>query len=293
MRFVIIPALQSIPGALFFATLRVDKADSLYRPIRPLYNWVNQNPFLASVIVALYVIGLNAIISGVHRLAKGSERVEIKDLLRLFEVLETIVGSKSKRFGEYVSTSYKKPRSEFSAEATFRNITQPDQQIALLNIGIQTFFDAIDRHDTNIATAIVSVSENGAPESWFHFHPDSKPPLATPEELAKPDSTVMHAIKRRRMVIIEDIAAEAKKPDRSRRYRKVENEDEEGSLICYPIIDGSSNKVPYVVSIKADRKKYFRKHHSEFYSWVLETFEVRIRLEHSLLLLRSLADECN
>lgn len=282
---LLVPLAQAVPAALLITTQRLHDGLSSSSPI---YDLIKEHPYRASIIAVVYLVLLNALIASIKRLARGRRHVGITDILRLFTVLEEVVGSKSSRFQDAAQKYLKKGSEKPAPGDIFREITQPDQQIALLNRGLYAFFEAINRkQSTEISTALVMIGDDGLPTKWFHYWPISSPPLASIADLKQEDSTVRVAVRTKRIVIVEDIKAESKKPKSKRQYRPTGAEDEEGSLICYPIIDGASGKIPYVVAVLADRKKHFVKRKKRLYRWILSHFEVRIRLEHSLSLLRS------
>jgi hypothetical protein len=84
------------------------------------------------------------------------------------------------------------------------------------------------------------------------------------------------AKRERKIQIIEDIKTDT-------RFQKTRQEysNEDGSCICYPIIDTVNNAVPYVLSIKASKKGYFEQVQSELYDWVLSRFGVRLLFEYN------------
>ena len=120
----------------------------------------------------------------------------------------------------------------------------------------------------------------------MHFAPDNCPPETDVAILKNPNSAISHALRKRRLFIIQDIRAEAKKRS-GRRYvpSHVDSADEGGSLICYPVYHVASKTVPYILTISADND-YFHLSNKEFYDWVLGQFALRLNLEHTLLLLR-------
>jgi hypothetical protein len=87
------------------------------------------------------------------------------------------------------------------------------------------------------------------------------------------------------LIIIEDLIAEAKKDSDQQHYVPRDNDlDEHGSLICYPIIHTyTGGDVPYVITVVADRRRYFKKGRKRLYNWILKHFAVRMQLEHSLI----------
>lgn len=63
-----------------------------------------------------------------------------------------------------------------------------------------------------------------------------------------------------------------------------EPEKDQGSVIYYPVRHGKRGAVPYVISVFATEPGLFRRSRVDTYEHILEFFENRIRLEHSLLL---------
>lgn len=284
-----------VPAALLLAAQRDRDGQYVAAVAEPLHDWATASPYGTAIVLVLWAVGLSAVGPGIARLADRGTTVGDKSVLKLFKVLEEIVGPKAERFMEFHR------RVRISAPApdpsdVFREITQPEQQIALAIRGVHTFFDAFDTKDVDFACAIVLTGSDHQQWVWYAHWPPSEPPLAPASTGSHTDHPVRRAFETRKIVIVEDWASE----QRRLRSRPVANapvtgadEPEDASMLCYPVVYGSGQDVPFVIVVTARRRKYFRKEQKELYKWILSHFEVRIRLEHALLAIRriSLGDD--
>jgi len=223
---------------------------------------------------------------------KISENNNISDdaLHGLLTVLKQVIGAKAERFQKHVRTL--KKRGGGNAGNTFHEITQPTQQIKLLAQAIQAFFETIDKENVNIKLGVASVRNDAIEDEWFYFAPPTYTPRTQPSELRDPTSTLSTCARKKTIVIIEDIKKEIKKTSKSRIFFATINDTEidEGSIICYPILD-EGGKVIYIISVSANKKDYFQHKKKAIYLNFFEHFALRIRLEHNLLLIKNFSAE--
>lgn len=55
----------------------------------------------------------------------------------------------------------------------------------------------------------------------------------------------------------------------------------------YPVIHHYSDLIPYVITVVADKKNYFKIEKKKLYKWIFKHFAMRMGLEHSLLMLKN------
>lgn len=296
VKHLLIPILHIVPVWFLLALMRAKGGASTNgTPTNgaPTYfldavDYIQSNTIFVSLCVALYLVVLHFLTTAPSKLSRPQGGVDIKGAMTLFQSLEHIVSGKAERFVQCANRACE-PDSKISPDAVFMEITQPDQQIALLIQGIYTFFQALDTDDDVEFTVSVVAIENGEIQDWFYFWPHSAPPQTPIEELRQPDSTASHCLNSGRMVVIEDVDKEAQK-GHSRRFRPNPGEepskwDGGGSLVCYPVRHNKT--IPYVITIYADKKRYFLNKKKDLYKWVFRHFQVRMSLEHSLLILRN------
>jgi len=217
----------------------------------------------------------------IDTLAK-KKKLDIDSLVFLHRLLETIVESKAHRFGDYAKQLRGKTRP---ANQIFNQITQPEQQIALQVQGIHSFFSYL-YPDVGIRVGLASI-ENDIPTEWFYWVPENKPPHTPIESLQSEHSTLVTCLRRRDMMIVEDTQAEARKENGGCFIHTREGvKDAECSLICYPVIDGYTSTISYVVNLATDRKDVLLEKNRDLYQWMFGHFALRMCLEHSLLTIK-------
>lgn len=285
VKFLIIPLLATAPPGILLLLLDLGVKPTGLGETQSLIDYLFEHPLRTVVSVSLYLIAWNALVAFAQNYGRGKEEIDVGGLLTLFEVLERVVGAKAERFGQHVKTadSLEQP---VDGRRTFEAITQPEQQIALIASGLHGFFDAIDRQGVNFRVTVAEII-GGRPVGWFYYYPPSEPPRTPIAGLAERDSAISHCLKKKGVVVVESLADEAAKPAAERQYHPRDAEkDEDGSLVCYPILHPFSGTTPYVITIVADKKRYFLGRKRELYKWIFKHFAVRIGLEHSLLILK-------
>lgn len=206
-----------------------------------------------------------------------------EELLVFINSLDTPVGRKLKRFGKAAnrvrhSTTKEKPT------AIFREITQPEEQIALLVEGLHVFFlHGIEKKEQLKVT--LAETSGGKFQRFAAFLPHSETPRTDASILQSNQSGISRAIENRDLVIIPDIAKELKKPA-PRCVAGAVGSDNAGSMICYPIVDNDLGGVPFVITVKYSEPNYFTPDGSRRYRYILQAFATRIALENRLLTIK-------
>jgi len=222
-----------------------------------------------------------------QRISQASDGMKDTELSALFETIDRVVEAKATRFLECAKRIAS--GEKLAPGNVFTEITKPDQQILLLAVGLHSFFGAIDVSDVRFKVTVADMDDDGKPVGWFCYQPLSDPPRTQIEVLREGNSAICRAAATRRLVIVEDFEKESKK-GKSGAYVLANRETvEEGSLLCYPVYDPAMSKtkaVPYVITVVADRKRYFTRDKKALYEWMLKKFVVRLRLEHYLLVLK-------
>lgn len=203
----------------------------------------------------------------------------VESLLTLFAALDGVVGAKLNRF-----VSYQRKWEELTKETAFCEITHPEKQIEELIRGVCEFFNAAQQvKQRRLIRVVLAVIEKDEVVALPIFFPQDEPVRATVAELNKPRSAIQIAAKTKKILVIEDIAKEVKKPEAKRRYVTVENEeDHSGSIICYPVVFNHSREVPFVISIHCEQEGFFKPEQAEVYALCLQRFAIRLCLEYSL-----------
>lgn len=286
MKYIVSPlALALLPSfvLLYFA-----------RP--PVQMWVNANlPDLGGFIQAQAIgFSIGAVIWPIllpklrlliQDMSKNPVEHTAEGLIALLEQLSNIVGTKGRRFAEAVNELPKTP------EAAFSRITQPEAQLLEIVRAIYEYFKLFceDRR-TGIRVNIAVIGQDGKIQSIKFHHPPQNVVRSDVSSLNNPNSTISYAVKTKKIVVIESIKKESQRNYSRFVVTDQSRADEDGSLICYPIVHPATNKVQFVLSISCTKSMHFDAAKSPLYRDILGHFALRINLEYSLLVLKEITN---
>ena len=210
----------------------------------------------------------------------------------LIAAIDNVVGSKARRFAERAGNI-----NGLTRESVFDEITQPTKQIAEIARAICDLFNlaTTDKKRRNlIRVVLATINENNEITGLPIYYPEDEPVRSTVDALNDPSSAIRIAAKTRRIVIITDIAKELKKAKGKRKFADTGNEqDNVGSLICYPVLHNGTKRVPFVISIHCEDAGYFKEDFIDLYELTLQRFALRLSLEYSLLTIKEKLSEPN
>jgi hypothetical protein len=252
----------------------------------------NNSALVILVGAYLYVVVVKALFAAVRSYSKPARELQVHDLLAVFKALSIVVGDKAKRMSSAAQKALTKEKSHIKASEIFKEITRPDQQIPLLVKGLITIFEYIDDSNAKFRSGLMRVVDD-KPVEWYAFEPIHSPPRTSIEDLRAPTSTINRCIKRKQMVVVEDIQKELRKKSKDQRdYVKGSTQPRDnGSQLCYPIIHAATRKVEYVLCVAGNKAECLKQKHAELYEWIIDHFDMRISMEHSLLILKEKTDE--
>lgn len=211
-----------------------------------------------------------------------SNGLSVDGLLALINSLDIVVGNKSKRFNDHLRNV-----KSLTKETVFETITNPNAQIEEIIREICSFFNATksDNKSTLIRVTLAVFEDDKIVKIPIYF-PMDEPVKSSIVKLNEPHSAFLIAYKSKKMVLISDVKKELQKPINKRKFAETESEeDNSGSMICYPIKVHDSS-VPFVASIHCDEAGYFKEEFRDLYEHSLKRFELRLSLEYSLLVMK-------
>lgn len=279
---ILLPILFIFPSTLAVTYYSIENfraaVDNFLPESAPVFLANNIIPItIGALILSYFVSNIHLILSKfVDNHAPSSEV-----LIALNEGFNALVDAKTKRF----DSEYKKYEAagSISSEEIFAQITKPDQQIILLTELIHLFF-VTTNPKIKFKVRVVDIEKNKV-KDWFYYAPKNCQPRTPISILKKPDSSISACLKKKSMLIIEDIVKESSKP-KGRRYVMSHGDDEEtGSLLCFPVFHEPTRCYPYVITVSTNIA-FFRNTRKDFYNWLFNQFARRIQLEHTLLLLK-------
>lgn len=210
--------------------------------------------------------------------------------ITVLKAIDNVVGEKQQRFANCVK-SFEANSSPPAAADVFSTITQPSNQMAELVKAIYTTFDVLlrgtlesNRHTLKVNLALID--SVGKIRSIPYHYPSNRPVRSTIDALNKPSSTIRSSVSRKKMIVLESVLAETAKS--SPRFTVTDNAyaQEDGALLCYPVVLEGIDSVVLVISVFVDVPNAFRPKHVEAYRQVIEPFALRLKLEYALLILK-------
>lgn len=235
--------------------------------------------------LALIIIGAlwPAAVAAVYGLLEQKPPVSQRSLMQLLTVIDRAVGTKGERFGQAVMLC--ESRSHVEPGTIFEVITQPRIQIDKLVDGVWTFFDST-KTDPEVRFR-VALAEMGSQyiQAFACFFPIDERPRSSLDSLQSEQCAFTVCMKKQALLVIEDIQKEGTRGNAARfQVTDVTRRHEEGSMICFPIIHRVLDCTPFVLSVVANKRRYFRDRASnrKVYEYVMGIFAKRISLEYSL-----------
>lgn len=279
------PIVLAVPPAVvtaFYSNLKFKHAVTQYLPW--LGEFLSNHVLVAIIAAAAYP----ALILGFARsvgVRVNSRGLNVDGLLHLMATLNRIVGCKATRFEKHIN-DIQNGRG-LAKDNIFCVLTQPTTQIAELVRGICELFNALNTKEPKLIRVILVEVKNGNISQIPIHYPEDEPVRSTIQALNHPNSSILTAYRKREMVIVEDIKAEADKVDgEGKSFIATSGTQRDGSIICFPIFYRTNDVVPFVISIHCDQRGYFKKEYADVYEATLQHFALRLCLEYSLLLIK-------
>jgi hypothetical protein len=203
--------------------------------------------------------------------------------------LGSVVGSKSTRFLEALKQELQNPVHD--ASLVFETISQPEQQMRELMLNLYLVFESLLKQDgqprAQLKVNLAVIQDNKIVDIKYHY-PYDHPVRSTIDSLNNPRSAIQTAIREKRLVVIESIRDAGEKHDGNFFVTDKSRQEEDGSLLCYPVDLRPLADVAFVVSVCYHQRASFRKRFTQSYKEILEPFALRLKLEYSLLGLKEL-----
>lgn len=244
----------------------------------------------ASCVWAFFIIAFYKFLKSIYQ-ENPNGWTEMPTLL--LRSIDNIVGTKEQRFSRFL-IDLQNSDSPINIGQTFNSITQPASQLNELVQGLHSSMLALLQLENPGEKFTLKVNFAQMQDGYINdipFHYPNNHSVKTPIHiLNKPNSSIRHAANTKSILIIESIKRELDK-DSPRFSPNPTRKDEDGSLICYPIFYEKFNSVIFVISIYSDQHHYFKTRFKASYIELLRSFELRMKLEFSLLGIRELSNE--
>jgi len=232
------------------------------------------------------IVGVGAypaiLITVARAITKVTQRngYEIDSLIALLRALDNVVGKKQQELAKELRRAGK-----LKPEEAFDVLSQPYTQIMEIVRSVSDFFNATvpdEKKGSLIRVSLASFAEGKIADIPIYF-PNDEPVKSSIEDLNASSSGFMTAFQSRKIVVIQSISKELIRK-KSQRFKDTGvNQDNEGSLICYPIAINGSKEIPYVLSIHSDEDGFFEEELAHVYELYLQRFAMRLSLEYILI----------
>lgn len=288
---LLIPLIAATPPVIIAMT---DEKKNYWPTIfwQPIREFLKDHPPLVTFAL-LWPVGFLLLAYGGGWIRKkfiDLDELTTKEYGLILRTLDEVAGNKMVRFGNLAADTRSKTAT-VDAGAIFQTITQPTAQIIALLNGIYLVF-LLDAETANPqAPGTISVTlahmNKGQFEKFDGWVPQNRPPNSSQQHLRRRESAIHQAAKKRKPMIVKDIARELRKAPADQRFCPgAPGSSEEGSIIAYPVIHQATNDVPYVITVRSENPNHFTPRLKARYDVLLRPFSIRISIEHSLELLK-------
>jgi hypothetical protein len=285
-RFFLKPLLFVIPTSVMIAILAdSDLLSSLEKILGAGPISIIKSSQLLIVISAFTLMHLGSAAENfISQCGNPSSELNREDFHSILATINEVVSAKMARFLKATKTALSE---NWSKDRIFSEITQPDQQIALLVKAVHGLFEYLSKNKVNFRVGLIKI-DKGKPSEFFCFQPEEHPPKTKISTLGAPTSSVMRAIQNGNMVLVSDIQKELKKKNKDERNFVKGNKKpaDDGSILTYPIYCPNTKEPIYVLSILGKEKNSIDENNKELYEWLLDHFLPRIIIEHHLLIMK-------
>lgn len=208
----------------------------------------------------------------------------------LLRLLGSVVGSKEQRFQKALIDAGDGGFAD--SGAVFSAITLPELQMREIMQNVYLAFDALVRQPahphTKLKVNLAVINKAGEVLKIMYHYPNDCPVRSPMSELNKPKSAIKTAVRTKRIQIVESMRDAAENPNGNFIVTDQARDDEDGSLICYPVQFKPISDVAFVISVCYLERGIFKNRFANSYTEVLEPFALRLRLEYSLLGLKEM-----
>lgn len=186
-----------------------------------------------------------------------------KILSALITHIDTIVGSKNKRFFDYCNRLPNGCR-----DSVFNDITQPLLQMNEVIKNIVSYFEYIT-NDHTIKCSLLRVKNS---VNFEYFICLDGEPTTDIVVINNNKSTASICVRDHKIIVVENTCAKNAKFKHSFGSNSTHK-----SIICFPVSKGPN--IAYVISVTSKNENAFRKKDEKIYEFVLEQFGKRLILE--------------
>jgi hypothetical protein len=251
----------------------------------PVRKWLTAHTAVAWTVVLwpVVLIGMTYWGAALKRSVIDVDTLTAKDYGLMIRTLNEVTGHRLSRLSAFIRR-FAKEADSIPAADYIDVLAKPEEQIEELVWSIYHAF-----LDDSAADLSVTLAEmEGKRFKRFRFWlPEGHMPTSTENELCGRRCCLSIAADSKGVVIVEDIEKELEKQPNRRIFAPgAQGSSKVGSLIAYPVSGQLTNDVPFVVSVRSQTPRYFRKSRKSRYEAILEPFALRLAVEHSLSVIK-------
>lgn len=279
VKYLLMPGIEAAPTTIAALYVGLGHTTFWASPKSPGYNsaWL----VLAASAGGGVLAAIRSAVSEKGRQRVSSLKKEIRRLFRLIGQVRNIVTVKSVNIQKTIRNldALKTVQNPVDVKLIFQALIQPDEQIKEIVNALHNYFSADT--DPSVETVRVSVmkwnDQRNHLEFTAHFPYDRRP--RSPDINFSDGNTIAgRAYFNRELVICENIRTDS-------RYKRLQEPDEDGSLLSYPVYDTETQKVALVINVSSAKPRRFRDTPEErrVLAIPLQIFAERLLLENRLL----------
>jgi hypothetical protein len=266
-RYLAIPIAAGLPSgvaALWFALHQNATTPYLLKGHQPLV-------FAATAAWAGGFSMLKSYLDDIARNAIETLRLAQEELMHLLGFVRIVVGSKSRRFHESLSSL----PSTFGPAETFLAITRPDLQIKQLVQAIHGYFTIrVNPNNERVKISLMKWNDQKGHLEYVEWYPDVDHPRSKEEHFTDASTVAGLAYFNEQLVILENVWSDA-------RYKRLED-TEAGSMFAYPVVDDRRDKPVFIANVFSTRIGRFTVADAPAIRITMDVFAERLILENRL-----------
>lgn len=279
-QWILLPITLSLPW-LFYLTL-------LYFE----YNLSDSNKQIIKIISALWSIIIPAIHNVIRSVYEKHNSLNEYESAILLDIINNYIVGEKKSIIEHELENLKHGKDQVEDSET---IFKFDMRSKNLVKCIFHFFDAAYKDKGEFKVVFVEMGDKFV-KRVLHNQPQSEIIRSNLTDLQQNNCGFTRCKELGKMLIIEDIQNEAKKRSSKKNFvfTHDSSKTEDGSLVLFPVKGSQPNIIPYVISVRCNKKNFFKENNRILYEkwyFILNCFAERISLEYSLHTLNQLKDK--
>lgn len=211
------------------------------------------------------------------QIIKNKEDVEL-----LLGAVDAIAGRRLETLGSICTD-----KANLGCRELLERIAQTDVMNYSIFSGIREYFERYIREKgaQEFSMSVIECKDGKMVEEGYYFwYPTARIPPVSISELANDNSIAREVFKARKLKVVPSLENE-------KSYLKYDDPDlDKGSMLCYPfLVDRPQKEMVFIITLQTSTEYVFDKADKPYYNKIMESFALRVRLEHQFAQIRSRA----